>query len=91
MELIKLIEDNVANTSIIYAVFATPLNKAENNKLIIKRNNLQSPIYVGDTQGDCNSAKEAGIPFVYCKYGFGKDVNGYDYAIDKFEDLLELF
>lgn len=30
MELIKIIEENVANTSIIYAVFASPLNKTEN-------------------------------------------------------------
>lgn len=67
------------------------LNKAGNNKLIIERNNLQSPIYVGDTQGDCNSAKEAGIPFVYARYGFGKNVEGYDYVIDKIEDLLDLF
>ncbi len=69
----------------------TGLNKAENNKLIIKRNNLQSPVYVGDTQGDCNSAKEAGIPFVYAKYGFGKDVKGYDYVIESIEELLDLF
>lgn len=69
----------------------TGLNKAENNKLIIKRNNLKSPIYVGDTQGDYNSAKEAGIPFVYAKYGFGKGVKGYDYEIDNIEELLELF
>jgi len=67
------------------------LNKAGNNKLIIERNNLISPIYVGDTQGDCNSAKEAGIPFVYARYGFGKNVEGYDYVIDKIEDLLDLF
>lgn len=67
------------------------LNKAENNKLIIKRNNLKSPVYVGDTQGDCNAAKEAGMPFVLCKYGFGEDVSGYDYTVEKFEDLLELF
>jgi len=64
------------------------LNKAGNNKLIIERNNLKSPIYVGDTQGDCNSAKEAGVPFVYARYGFGKNVEGYDYVIDKIEDLL---
>ncbi len=38
MELIKLIEENVANTSIIYAVFASPLNKAENKfkKITVK-------------------------------------------------------
>lgn len=38
MELIKIIEENVANAGIIYAVFATPLNKAENKykKITIK-------------------------------------------------------
>ena len=25
--------------------------KGENNKLVIERNNLKSPVYVGDTQG----------------------------------------
>lgn len=38
MELIKIIEENVANTSMIYAVFASPLNKSENKykKITIK-------------------------------------------------------
>ncbi len=38
MELINIIEENVANTGIIYVVFATPLNKAENKykKITIK-------------------------------------------------------
>lgn len=69
----------------------TGLSKAENIKLIIKRNNLKSPIYVGDTQGDCNSAMAAGIPFVHARYGYGKDVEPYDYVVDKIEELLELF
>lgn len=38
MELVKIIEENVANTSLIYAVFASPLNKAENKfkKITVK-------------------------------------------------------
>ncbi len=38
MELIKIIEENVANTSMIYAVFASPLNKSENKykKITVK-------------------------------------------------------
>lgn len=38
MELVKIIEENVANTSLIYAVFASPLNKEENkfNKITVK-------------------------------------------------------
>lgn len=67
------------------------LNKAENCKLIIKRNNLKNAIYVGDTQWDLNSAHEAGLSFVLADYGFGKDIEGYDYIIKKLEDLIELF
>lgn len=68
---------------------ATGLPKAENNKLIIHRNRLNSPIYVGDTKGDAESAKAAEIPFVYARYGFGT-VETYDYVIDHFEEILRL-
>ena len=67
----------------------TGLTKGENIKLIIERNNLKSPIYVGDTEGDQKAAKAGGIPFVYARYGFG-EVKEYDYAIDSFEELLRL-
>ena len=36
------------------------------------------------------AAVKAGVPFVYCKYGFGNP-EGYEYSIDKFSELLELF
>ncbi|CAG9621756.1 HAD family hydrolase [Sutcliffiella rhizosphaerae] len=68
----------------------TGLSKGENIKLIMERNNLASPVYVGDTLGDYNAAKEAGIPFVYAEYGFG-DVEDYDYIIHTLEDLLTHF
>ncbi|WP_160684841.1 HAD family hydrolase [Clostridium sp. C2-6-12] len=67
----------------------TGLSKGENNKIIIKRNKLKSPIYVGDTNGDAQSAKVAEIPFVYARYGFG-NVKEYDYVIDSFEEMLTL-
>ncbi|MBN8207915.1 HAD family hydrolase [Bacillus sp. NTK071] len=68
----------------------TGLSKGENINLIIERNNLSSPIYVGDTIGDLNASRYAGIPFVYAKYGFGQ-VNEYDEVIEKFDDLVALF
>jgi phosphoglycolate phosphatase len=68
----------------------TGLSKGENINLIMDRNNLKNPVYVGDTEGDRKGAQVAGIPFVYAKYGFGQ-VSRFDYSIDKFEDLLELF
>lgn len=68
----------------------TGLSKGENIKLIMERNNLHNSIYIGDTEGDHQAAKLAGIPFVYAVYGFGK-VSGYDYSIEEFENLLDLF
>lgn len=68
----------------------TGLSKGENISLVIKRNHLASPVYVGDTEGDVEAARFAGIPFVYAKYGFGQ-VNEYDEAIDRFDDLLRIF
>jgi phosphoglycolate phosphatase len=67
----------------------TGLSKGENNKIIIERNKLKSSIYVGDTNGDSESAKVAEIPFVYARYGFG-NVEEYDYVIDSFEEILTL-
>ncbi|OAT82609.1 HAD family hydrolase [Bacillus sp. MKU004] len=68
----------------------TGLSKGENIKLIIERNHLKHPVYVGDTEGDRNAAMHAGIPFVYARYGFG-NVDHYDYVIDTFGELLEIF
>jgi phosphoglycolate phosphatase len=68
----------------------TGLSKGENIKLIIQRNNLSDPVYVGDTEGDLKAAKYAGVPFVYAKYGFGQ-VNDYDESIDRFDDLVKLY
>lgn len=64
--------------------------KGENNKLVIKRNNLKKAIYVGDTKGDALSAEMAGIPFVFARYGFG-NVEKYDYVIDSFSELKNIF
>jgi len=68
----------------------TGLTKGENIKLIIERNNLSKPVYVGDTEGDLKASRYAGIPFVYAKYGFG-NVSEYDQVIENFSDLLDLF
>ena len=64
----------------------TGLTKGKNIKLIIERNNLTDPVYVGDTELDSKSARYAGIPFIYARYGFG-NVKEYDYVIDSFDEL----
>ncbi|MBX0356810.1 HAD family hydrolase [Halobacillus sp. Nhm2S1] len=68
----------------------TGLSKGENIKLVMERNHLLSPIYIGDTEGDLNASRYAGIPFVYARYGFGR-VSEYDEVIETFNDLLKLY
>jgi phosphoglycolate phosphatase len=68
----------------------TGLLKGENIKLVMERNNLKNPVYVGDTQKDKEAAELAGIPFVYATYGFG-EVHKSDYTINSFKELTQLF
>ena len=68
----------------------TKEGKAENICRVIERNVLQNPIYVGDTKGDYDSSKKAGIPFIYAAYGFGtvtEDVPSIQ-SITELPDLL---
>jgi phosphoglycolate phosphatase len=65
------------------------LPKGENNKLIMERNNVTRAVYVGDTAGDEQSARDAGIVFIFATYGFGQALNP-DYKLNRFEDLPRL-
>lgn len=65
-------------------------SKDQNISLIIQRNNLQKPVYVGDTQGDSDSCAKIGVPFIWASYGFGKNVTCTK-KIDLFTDLLTVF
>ena len=49
----------------------TGKTKGQNIRLVMERQNLDWCCYVGDTQGDCDAAKEAGVPFLHAAYGFG--------------------
>jgi len=65
--------------------------KAENIGMIINRNQLKNPIYVGDTIGDFEAANKNEIPFIYAEYGFG-EVEETSYTINHFrqiEDVIE--
>lgn len=66
----------------------TSLVKGENIKDIMKRNHLEHSVYVGDTQGDCDAAKLANIPFIFASYGFG-EVDTYDYIIEDISDIIK--
>lgn len=61
-------------------------SKGENIRAVMERNGVQSAVYVGDTQGDCNASALAGIPFVWAAYGFGKP-DRWDEKIQTINDL----
>ncbi len=64
------------------------LPKDENIRLIVHRNKLQNPIYIGDTIWDKESSDKAGVDFIYAAYGFGT-IENTEYRIENFEDLLQ--
>ena len=67
------------------------LSKGENISLIVKRNLLKAPLYVGDTQGDYEACQKAGVPFVWAAYGFGcPEDNDYYAKIESFDQLEAL-
>lgn len=68
----------------------TKNGKSDNMRLLVERNGLQAPVYIGDTQGDCDASREAGVPFIYASYGFG-EVTDCAASIDRMEDLLSIF
>jgi phosphoglycolate phosphatase len=67
----------------------TGLGKADNLKILIYNNGLKLPYYVGDTTGDLEACRMAGVPMIHARYGFGKKVDSVAY-IDSFSDLLSL-
>lgn len=69
---------------------STGLGKGPNIRLVMERNRLKAPVYVGDIEGDHTAAKEAGIPFCHAAYGFGSAEKP-DYVIREFSELLTLF
>ena len=50
----------------------TGLQKGDNIRLVCDRNQLDRAVYLGDIQGDYDSACKAGIPFILAGYGFGQ-------------------
>jgi haloacid dehalogenase superfamily, subfamily IA, variant 1 with third motif having Dx(3-4)D or Dx(3-4)E len=64
--------------------------KADNIREIVARNQLKSPVYVGDTSGDHQACLDANVPFVHATYGFGQTTNA-NFQINGLNDLTKLF
>ena len=68
----------------------TLVPKGETIRILMERNGLKAPVYVGDTQGDADACADAGIPFIFAEYGLG-DVPDASARIRSFSDLKEIF
>ncbi len=67
----------------------TKRSKGINTLLLLRRNELRRPVFVGDTSGDCDAARHARIPFVQVTYGFSAPLAGLTQATS-FASLVEL-
>ena len=68
----------------------TGLSKGQNIRLVMERNGLSNTVYVGDTIGDQWAAKEAGVPFIFAAYGFGK-AEAPETTISSIRQLTQIF
>ena len=67
----------------------TNLPKGDTIRILMERHGISDAIYIGDTQGDLEASRRAGIPFVFCALGFGTP-EAFDARIDAFTDLPQL-
>ncbi|MBT1689306.1 HAD family hydrolase [Dawidia soli] len=64
--------------------------KADNIRDVVGDHGLKAPVYVGDTMGDYHAATQAGVPFIFADYGFGKVSEGMVATISTIADLKTL-
>ncbi len=64
----------------------TGLSKPENLRVLIDRNQLHHPVFVGDTPGDQTAARDCRIPFLHAAYGFGQCTTP-DHTFPSFSEL----
>lgn len=64
--------------------------KHHNIKLLVDKHKLNNPVYIGDTEGDCQETRKAGMPFVLLTYGFGT-TQDFDLKFDDFISFTDYF
>ena len=63
------------------------ISKEDAIKKVIKDNNIEKAIYVGDTIKDYEATKNNEIDFIQAKYGFGEDLKT-KYSINEVKELI---
>ncbi|MFI5137347.1 MAG: HAD family hydrolase [Sphingobacteriales bacterium] len=80
--------DDYITDEIAFGVNNMP--KHHNIKLLMDTHQLKTSVYIGDTAGDGEQSRQAGVPFVFVSYGFG-NTEDYDLKFDDFGSLTNYF
>ena len=67
----------------------TGLDKEHNIAALMEEYDLQRPLYVGDTEGDCRSSHAAGVEMLHVTYGFGQAPDA-DFSAPSFAEATEI-
>ena len=68
----------------------TGTDKGTTIRTLMARHNIASAVYIGDTQGDFEASRNAGIPFIWATFGFGVP-ESYAEKVDSFPELAKIF
>lgn len=64
--------------------------KWQNIADVVNDFSLRAPVYVGDTMGDYEASKKAGVPFIFAAYGFGKVEQDQVATVTAFKQLTDI-
>ena len=67
----------------------TGTSKGQTILTLIRKHNIGSCVYIGDTQGDLEACREAGVPFIFAAYGLGS-ADAWDAKIEAIDQLLTM-
>ena len=62
-------------------------SKGKTIRILMERHGISDCVYIGDTQGDLEACREAGVPFICAAYGLGSPET-WDAKIDSITELL---
>jgi phosphoglycolate phosphatase len=63
--------------------------KTDNLAAVVQRNRAPAPVFIGDTAGDHEAARDNALPFIHAAYGFGAVADA-DAVLERFADLPAL-
>ena len=67
----------------------TGTSKGQTIRTLMAKHDIENCAYIGDTQGDLEACREAGVPFIFAAYGLGS-ADAWDAKIEAIDQLLTM-